>query len=329
MDVGVLAGGSLVAAVVAGTIALLAPCCFSVMLPAYFAGSVQNRRALVGMTLVYAAGVATVILPLALGAVVLRRLLIEQHTLIYIGGGLLMLALAAHTLLGGELKLPMPSRRPGRPTGPLGVYSLGVFSGVASSCCAPVLAGVVALAGVSGSMAAAAGLGGAYVFGMVAPLFALAAVWDRYGDRLAGLLKPRTITWRVGPLRRTISGTGLATGVLLTLVGGGMIWTGAAGEAMPSSSGWQADLTLALQRAGRQVTETFGLVPDWLVAIVLIVILAAIVRTARRQLAGREAGTAGPDAAPTTDSSPAPPGGDSCCTPTPDPEEDHRVTIEH
>ncbi|MGH3666196.1 MAG: cytochrome c biogenesis CcdA family protein, partial [Egibacteraceae bacterium] len=136
MEPGLLMGGSLLAAVVAGTIALLAPCCFSVMLPAYFAGSVQNRRALVGMTLVYAVGVATVILPLALGAVVLRRLLIEQHTLVYVGGGLLMLALAAHTLLGGELKLPMPSRRPGAPTGPFGVYSLGVFSGVASSCCA-------------------------------------------------------------------------------------------------------------------------------------------------------------------------------------------------
>ena len=87
MDAGIFVGGSLLAAVVAGTIALLAPCCFSVMLPAYFAGSVQNRRALVGMTLVYAIGVATVILPLALGAVVLRRLLIEQHTLVYTGEG--------------------------------------------------------------------------------------------------------------------------------------------------------------------------------------------------------------------------------------------------
>src|SRR5713226_2729594 len=54
-------GGSVVAAVVAGMIALFAPCCISVMLPAYFASSFQNRRVLVAMTFVFAAGIATVI----------------------------------------------------------------------------------------------------------------------------------------------------------------------------------------------------------------------------------------------------------------------------
>jgi cytochrome c-type biogenesis protein len=328
MEPGLLMGGSLLAAVVAGMIALLAPCCFSVMLPAYFAGSVQNRRSLVGMTLVYAVGVATVILPLALGAVVLRRLLIEQHTLVYVGGGLLMLALAAHTLLGGELKLPMPSRRPGAPTGPLGVYSLGVFSGVASSCCAPVLAGVVALAGVGGSMAGAAGLGGAYVLGMVAPLFVLAALWDRYGDRLAPLLRPRTFTWRLGPLRRTISGTGLATGVLLTLVGGGMIWTGAAGEAMPASSGWQTDVTLALQRAGRAITDGFAFVPNWMVALLLLTAIAAILWTAQRQLTGRRTADPLPGWNGARPVEPPSPASDCCTTPT-DTQEPTRAPIEN
>ncbi len=52
--------------------------------------------------------------------------------------------LAAYTLAGGQVHVPMPGRRVGR-TGPLGVYSLRVFSGVASSCCAPVLAGVIDL----------------------------------------------------------------------------------------------------------------------------------------------------------------------------------------
>lgn len=158
MDSSVLLGGSAIAAVVAGTIALLAPCCFSVMLPAYFASSVQNRRALVGMTFLFAVGVATVILPLALGAVALRRLLVEGHTYVYVGGGIVVLALAAYTLAGGELRLPMPGRAPGRRAGPWGVYTLGTFSGVASACCAPVLAGVVALAGVGGSLAVGAGL---------------------------------------------------------------------------------------------------------------------------------------------------------------------------
>jgi hypothetical protein len=61
-------GGSVVAAVVAGAIALFAPCCSSFMLPAYFASAFQNRRLLVAMTFLFGAGVATVILPIALGA---------------------------------------------------------------------------------------------------------------------------------------------------------------------------------------------------------------------------------------------------------------------
>ncbi len=66
MESSIFFGGSVVAAVVAGSIALFAPCCISVMLPAYFASSFQNRRLLVAMTFLFAAGVATVILPIAM-----------------------------------------------------------------------------------------------------------------------------------------------------------------------------------------------------------------------------------------------------------------------
>ena len=160
-------GGSVIAAFVAGMIALFAPCCISVMLPAYFASSFQNRSKLVAMSFVFAAGVATVILPLVMGAVVLRELFVTQHTPLYVIGGSLMLGMAAFTLLGGKLQLPMPGRAATTGAGPLSIYSLGMFSGIASSCCAPVLAGVIALSSVAPSAALAAGLGGAYVFGIL------------------------------------------------------------------------------------------------------------------------------------------------------------------
>lgn len=150
MGSSVFLGGSVIAAVIAGAIALAAPCCVSVMLPAYFASAFQNRRLLVAMTFLFGAGVATVILPIALGAAVLQRVLVSDHTLIYTTVGVLLLGLAAFTLAGGRLHLPMPGRRSGR-SGPLGVYTLGVFSGMASSCCASVLAGVLALSGLASS----------------------------------------------------------------------------------------------------------------------------------------------------------------------------------
>lgn len=44
-------------------------------------------------------------------------------------------------------------------------FSLGVFSGIASSCCAPVLAGVMTLSALSGSPVGGLVLGLAYVLG--------------------------------------------------------------------------------------------------------------------------------------------------------------------
>src|SRR5207245_3876816 len=113
MNSSIFFGGSVLAAVIAGAIALFAPCCISVMLPAYFASSFPNRRLLVAMTFLFAAGIATIILPIALGASVLRQLLTTQHTALYVTGGLLMLALAVYVLLGGQILLPMPGRAVG------------------------------------------------------------------------------------------------------------------------------------------------------------------------------------------------------------------------
>ncbi|MGH2695756.1 MAG: cytochrome c biogenesis CcdA family protein [Actinomycetota bacterium] len=287
MDSSVFLGGSVVAALVAGVIALLAPCCISVMLPAYFASSFQNRRVLVAMTFLFAAGVGTVILPLALGASALRRLVTAEHTTIYVVGGLLMLALALYTLAGGQMKLPMPGRSASRPTGPLGVYSLGVFSGVASSCCAPVLAGVLALSGVASSFLWALGLGTAYVVGMVAPLFAVSLLWDRYDWRSSALFRPRSFTLRLGRVRHTLSGTALASGVLLGVMGVAAIWIGLTGDTMPAGKGWQARVAVRLQAWARDVTDALGWVPSWAAALLLAAVLVALGRIATRQLGWR------------------------------------------
>ncbi|MGT2467879.1 cytochrome c biogenesis CcdA family protein (plasmid) [Mesorhizobium atlanticum] len=228
MNSSIFFGGSAVAAFVAGMIALFAPCCISVMLPAYFANSFRNRGVLVGMTLLFAAGIATVILPLAMGASVLRQIFVTQHTLVYTTAGLLMLAMGLYTLGGGQMHLPMPGRRAGSRTGVLSVYSLGIFSGVASSCCAPVLAGVIALSSVAQSFTVALGLGVAYVFGMVAPLFFVSVLWDRFDWRSSWLFRQRQFTWRIGSFSRTISGSSLASGLLLAVMGVATVWVGLA-----------------------------------------------------------------------------------------------------
>src|SRR5258707_7450217 len=288
MSSSIFFGGSVLASVIAGTIALFAPCCISVMLPAYFASSFQNRRLLVAMTLLFAVGIATVILPIAMGASVLQRLLTAQHTPIYVIGGLLMLALAIYVLLGGQIHLPMPGRRAGGKTGILSVYSLGIFSGMASSCCAPVLAGVISVSSVVSSFWFALGLGTAYVFGMVAPLFFIALLWERFEPRLSHMLRPRSFTWQLGPLQRTLSVTGLASGVLLAFIGGSMIWVGLAYNSMPTLSDWQEGLAVSLQHIGQMITNTLSWIPNWAGAAIFLALLGLLAWYALRQI-GRSA----------------------------------------
>lgn len=286
MDSGFFFGGSVVAAVIAGSIALFAPCCISVMLPAYFASSFQNRRALLAMTFLFAAGVATVILPIAIGAQAFRRLFTAEHTTIYVIGAVLLLGLGVWTLLGGQMHLPMPGRRAGGRTGPLGVYSLGVFSGVASSCCAPVLAGVIALSGVASSFALALGLGAAYVFGMVAPLFAISLLWERRDWGSSRLFRPRSFTWRIGPIRRTVSGTNLASGLLLVIMGVAALWIGLTGSSMPAPSGITATLAARIQHYGQVVTDALSWIPGWVAILALGAVIALLGRRALRQITG-------------------------------------------
>ncbi len=279
-------GGSVVAAVVAGMIALFAPCCISFMLPAYFAGAFQHRRMLVTMTFVFAAGVATVILPVALGASFLRQAFTTLHPWIYVTGGLLMLGLAAFTFLGGQIHLPMPGagKHPRERAGPWTVYTLGIFSGVTSSCCAPVLAGVIALATVAPSFGIALGLGSAYVLGMVAPLFAISLLWERHDRRISGLFRRKKMTWHLGALRRTLGVSDLATALLLAVLGVGMVWVGLTYSSMSSLAPWQVSVSAQLQHYGQIATRAFAWLPNWAAAIVLVLVMSLLARLALRQM---------------------------------------------
>jgi len=284
MDSSLFFGGSILDAVVAGSLALFAPCCISFMLPAYFASSFQNRLRLVAMTFLFAAGVATVILPIALGASVLRQFLAAQHATIYVVGGILLFGLAVYLLLGGQVHLPMPGRRVGGKAGVASVYSLGVFSGITNSCCAPVLAGVIALSSIAPSFGIALGLGTAYVFGMVAPLFIISLLWERFDWRSSRLFHPRAFTWKLGPLQRTISATNLASGLLLLIMAGAMIWVGFTFGSMQALTGWQATLAISLQHIGRVITGAFAWAPNWAAALVLLLFVALLAWRALRQV---------------------------------------------
>ncbi len=298
----VLFGTTVLTAMVAGMVALLAPCCISVMLPAYFANSFRRRRALVSMTAVFALGVATVILPVGFGATALSRLVIGHHFVVFLTGGLAMIALGVATATGWRVPLPMPGMRAGNSRGGSGsVYFLGLFSGTASACCAPVLAGVIALSGSAGSFLVSTVTGVAYVFGMVLPLFLLALVWDRRDWGTSRLLKGRTFHPRVLGRELAVHSSALIGAVLLVLMGSLTVVQAFTGTSM-GRKGWQADATATLGHWGNVTVRALSHLPGWLTALAAALAFAVVIRTAFRQAVDAGSDPQAPPAEPDSDS---------------------------
>jgi len=181
---------SLVAAFVAGIVALFAPCCISFLLPAYLGTVFKEKEKVLLMTLVFGSGIFLVMMPAVLGVALLSKALFVYHDMLYVTGAFVMLAVAAITFLG--IKLPMV-KLPGRATqktDPLSIFILGIFSGITSACCAPVLIGILTLTFLSPNFFGALGIGAIYVLGMVTPLVLISVFLSGRSERFMFLKKP-------------------------------------------------------------------------------------------------------------------------------------------
>ncbi len=277
----VLVGPVLLTSLLAGVVALLAPCCVSVMLPAYLSTVFRRRTAVLAATLVFAAGVATVIVPIGLGASALSALFQTWHTPIFATGGVVMIAGGVAVLAGWSPKLPMPGGRAAAGGGIGAVYGLGVFSGVASACCAPVLVGVSVLAGATASFPAALAVGLTYVAGMVAPLLLMSLGVDRYGTTAVRALQARRISL-LPRGRRPVPLGGLLSGLLLVGMGALTVVLAVTGPSMPTT-GWRVTFTADLQHTTAVIARWLGWLPGWVVVLLLVAAAVAAVFAARRR----------------------------------------------
>jgi cytochrome c-type biogenesis protein len=204
-----LLAGSVAAAFAAGMVAFFAPCCAGVMMPAYLAAIGGGHRFRVArLTAVYVAGVSVVVLPITLGAAVLASYVSKWHAQMFTIGGLMMVGVAVALWRGTMLPIDIP--QPKLTGSTLSVFGLGVFSGGATACCAPVLAGAIALSATTGTITGGLLLGIAYVAGMMTPLIPLALV---YGKAKHKVRDPK-VTLRLGAHGKRIGAIRLV-GVLL------------------------------------------------------------------------------------------------------------------
>ena len=267
---------SLVAAFFGGILALFAPCCVVSLLPTFAAAALQQRGLrLVASTVVFAAGVATVLLPIVLGIGALGQVLGRFHSEVFLVVGLFLLGLGVYVLSGRGFMLPMPTigSRSASQSRMGGIYILGVVSGIASSCCAPVLVGVVAMSALASSTLGAVGLGLSYIFGMVFPLFAAVLLWDRLhlGERRLFARGARRIV--VGKV--SLVWTDALAGIMFAVMGSLSTYLGITGQGTYTPGWLTAFNRWAGGQAGNLAMALRG-VPVAIQALVLLALAAGI-----------------------------------------------------
>lgn len=278
-----LVGTSLVAAFAAGIAALFAPCCITVLLPSYFASIFRERYKVFLMTFVFFLGILTVFLPLGLGFAALGQAFARYHSIIFgIGGGLLFL-LGMGMLLGWSFSLPFSVHPSLKKYHAGSVFTLGIFSGIATTCCAPVLAGVMALSAMSGSLFWGVLYTIAYVLGMVAPLFLIAIFMDRYDMTSRLHAANMSLSYRVIGKAVTLTIAQLLSGAIFVLMGGVTLYF-AFTNSLSMSSGFQTDINIAMTRLLQGVDRIIGFIPQLAWALFLILVIAWLVRKFINQL---------------------------------------------
>lgn len=274
-----LLGTSVLAAFFGGILALFAPCCITFLLPSYFASAFKEKTTLLKMTFFFAAGIAAIIVPISLGLTALSALFNQYHKEIFSIGGLFLITLGILSFLGKNLPLPMISTSLPKERNVFSVFTLGLFSGTASSCCAPVLAGVLTLTALSPSYLYTILISFAYVLGMVAPLFILALLGDKFNLTKSTFFRGKRLQFSLGQKTFSISSNNLFAGILFISMGILVLYLGLTGQ-NNFAPAFQVSIGRYLTDLSNFILEKARVIPDPVIAIILLAVVVYLVRKA-------------------------------------------------
>lgn len=270
LDIGYLA------AFLGGLLALISPCS-ALLLPSFFAYAFAGTTELLARTGVFFLGLAAVLVPLGAGSSALASVVTLHREVLILLAGWMIVGFGVIQILGGGWTL-RPAARVQQRMAAGGTWvctvGLGATYGLAGFCSGPILGAVLTVAAASGQPLRGAALLTVYAFGMAAPLFVLAALWQRFDLGRRRWLRGRE--YRIGGLR--LHTTSTVSGLLFIAVG--VVFLLFDGTAGLYSTG--TDTTLAVQNviivAGAHVPDSILL--GALAAVVLIVVA---LRLRRRQ----------------------------------------------
>lgn len=277
-----LISASFIASFFAGMAALFAPCCITVLLPTYFASIFKQKTTVFLMTFVYFLGILSIFLPLGLGVSFLTQIFSQYHDTIFFVGGIFLIFLGMTLLLGQQFSLPFSVHPELRRQDFVSVYVLGIFSAIATTCCAPVLAGVLTLAAMPGSFLLGGAYTLAYVLGMVLPLFIIAFFLDKIDFTKKFFAFRKTLSYRLLGQKIYLTFANLFSG--LTFLGIGIIIIYLAKtKQLTTHSLYQTTLNIYLTKFIRLISSFTKLIPEVIWALIFIGIAFLIIYLAIKQ----------------------------------------------
>jgi len=234
------------------------------------------------MTFVYFLGILTIFLPIGLGVSFLTQVFSQYHDTIFIVGGVFLLFLGMSLLMGKQLSMPFSVHPELKKQDFISVYVLGIFSAVATTCCAPVLAGVLTLSALPGSVL----LGGvytlAYVLGMVLPLFLIAFFLDKADFTKKFFAFRRTVSYTVLGQKIKLTMANLFSGLMFLVMGVVIVYL-ANTKQLTSHSSYQVSLNIYLTKFINGIGRFTQLIPEVGWAVIFISIAFAVTFVAIRQ----------------------------------------------
>lgn len=253
----------LLAAVAAGVLSLLSPCS-ALLLPSFFAYAFTSRTTLLLRTAAFYVGLVVTLVPLGIGASAASTLFYGHRQVLIAVAGWSIIAMGVLLLLGRGFALPfsarlqaLASRKTSPRSGLMSTVLLGAVYGLAGFCSGPVLGAILTMAATQDTPVHGGLLLAAYALGMAAPLFVLAALWDRFELGRRPALRGRMV--RIGPL--TVHSTSLVSGSLLVAIGVLFLrFDGTAGITGLLGLGDTTDLEFTLQQ---KAADLLGGIPAW------------------------------------------------------------------
>lgn len=262
-----LISASFIASFFAGVAALFAPCCVTVLLPTYFASIFKQRSTIFLMTFIYFLGLLAVFMPIGFGVSAVTQIFSAYHNVIFSVGSIFLILLGLTLILGMRFSLPTVVHPQLKNSGFLSVFILGVFSGIATTCCAPVLAGVLALAALPSSILLGGAYTLAYVLGMVTPLFILSVLLDKNKFTQKFFVFKKTVSYSIlgNKIRLTLSN--FFSGAMFLILGIIIAYLALTSNLITHAS-YQVDINIFLTRVIQLVGKYTKVIPELVWAVI-------------------------------------------------------------